>query len=313
MELHTQSSRATGAAPQRLRPPRRWPAAACLLGAAAAGLALAPGWGTAGPVGAASAGAEAEEAASPLRGAAFDIPAEYVAAIEAAWQKVDGLAALVESRGLVPRFGQRAQEIVEFTVAEVSASGPAAKSLEQVLDAPLQVLFRRQLQTLLMRSADRYEAEVARRPNPLEAARAAEQAFVSSAAELVRPGSGWSFEAERRDLMGLVRASYGRDAQLVEEQVKQGRGKQITIEVIRKLQQQQAAVQRQVETRGAFPWNVKWQYMVENSPLGFRGQYTQGRSVVELLLMPSPDPRYKKNLLNRIGPLNLAVAFDMLL
>ena len=34
-------------------------------------------------------------------------------------------------------------------------------------------------------------------------------------------------------------------------------------------------MQREAETRGAFPWNVKWQYMVENTPVGFRGQYNQ--------------------------------------
>eukprot|EP00439_Symbiodinium_sp_Y106_P016895 s1912_g2.t1 len=79
-------------------------------------------------------------------------------------------------------------------------------------------------------------------------------------------------------------------------------------EVIRKLQQQSEAVQREVETRGAFPWKINWQYFVDNSPVGFRGQYSQGRSIVELLLLPSPDPRMKNNLLNKIGPLNLAAA-----
>ena len=61
-----------------------------------------------------------------------------------------------------------------------------------------------------------------------------------------------------------------------------------------------------------------FRYFIESSPVGFRGQYNQatsiyagsglkntkfcqGRSIVELLLLPSPDPRLKKNLLNRIG------------
>ena len=54
--------------------------------------------------------------------------------------------------------------------------------------------------------------------------------------------------------------------------LRQGQGKHVTLEaqccfslsfasfkVIRKLQQQSEAVQREVETRGAFPWKVNWQ------------------------------------------------------
>lgn len=152
---------------------------------------------------------------------------------------------------------------------------------------------------------------MAMRPNPLQASLAAKQTFLDGVSGLVRPGSGWDSEGALEDLVGRLEESYRSDSQLVNEQAKQGTGKQVTIEVIRKLQQQAASVLREADTRGAFPWNVKWQYFVENSPLGFRGSYSQGRSVVELLLMP--DPRQKKNILNRIGPLNLAVAFDMLM
>lgn len=307
-------------------PRRRHAAAACIAAASAlAGLlVVAPGWSTAGLIGSAAAEkedaiideADAQEAppASPsVSGTTFDVPASQAEALTNAWKKVDALAAQVDKRGVVSDFGRRAEAVVTTAVDEAQATGSAAASLEQLLDAPLRALFHKQLHTLLVRCTDRYEEEVLRRPNPLEAARVAEEAFLEGADALVRKGGSWKYEAEHRDLLELIADSYDRDAQLVDEQAKQGRGKQITIEVIKKLQEQQAAVQREVETRGAFPWNIKWQYMVENSPVGFRGQYTQGRSVVELLLMPSPDPRYKKNILNRIGPLNLAVAFDMLL
>lgn len=236
---------------------------------------------------------------------------EEAAALTAAWQQVDGLIDQVKRHGVLPDFGRQAAAVVRRGLAAAGAS--AGGSLEQALDAPLEALFRQQLQTLLVRAVDRYEKEMDTRPNPLEAGRRAEEQFMAGAERLVRPGSSWTFEAEHQDLIKSLGMNYGRDAQLVEEQGKKGQGKQITIEVIRTLQQQAEAVQQEVETRGAFPWNVRWQYMLENSPLGFRGQYSQGRSVVELLLMPNPDPRLKKNWLNRLGPLNLAVAFDMLM
>lgn len=233
------------------------------------------------------------------------------AALAAAWRQVDSLTDQVNRRGVLPDFGSQAAALVRQGLT--AAGAVAGGSFEQVLDAPLEALFRQQLQTLLVRAVDRYEQEMDARPNPLEAARKAEELFLEGAKKLVRPGSTWSFEAEHQDLLNSLSANYGRDNQLVAEQAEKGQGKQITIEVIRTLQQQAAAVQQEVETRGAFPWNVRWQYMIENSPVGFRGQYSQGRSIVELLLMPNPDPRQKKNWLNRLGPLNLAVAFDMLM
>lgn len=272
-------------------------------------IGLAPGWTAVGLAGADGSSAERNPASKP----ALDLPADFSQALRTAWKKVDDLTVLVNRRGIVQGFGRRAGQIMHSALVEAHAAGSTAESLELVLDAPLRALFQKQLHKLLLRCADLYEAEVTARPNPLEAKRTAEATFLNGAADLVRPGSDWDFEVEHQDLLQLVHESFERDSQLVQEQVKQGRGKQIAIEVIRKLQEQQAAVQREVETRGAFPWNVKWQYMVENTPVGFRGQYSQGRSIVELLLMPSPDPRYKNNILNRIGPLNLAVAFDMLM
>lgn len=278
--------------------------AVCLAAAAAVGLAASLSMPSKG-LAAAAAGAAAS--------GKLAVPAQFATAMAEAWTNVDLLEGQVDRLGVVVHYGRLADTVVKRAIKVAAATGDDAEGLEMVLDAPLRALFQQQLQTLMARAADKYDSEMAKRPNPLEATWAAEKFFTKAAADLVRPGSGWSFETEHKDLLESLKGSYSRDVRVVEEQSKAGQGKQVTIEVIRKLQQQAAVVQREADTRGAFPWNVKWQYFVENSPLGFRGQYNQGRSVVELLLMPSPDPRQKKNLLNRIGPLNLAVAFDMLL
>mmetsp|Transcript_2692 Transcript_2692/g.10494 ORF Transcript_2692/g.10494 Transcript_2692/m.10494 type:complete len:299 (-) Transcript_2692:52-948(-) len=286
-----------------------------LAAAAAAGLtlALAP-FGRRGGQSLAAVGAAGEDvsAAPQLRGVP-ELPQEYAAALNDGWKQVDGLNNRVTNRGLVKNFGKEAEAILRKAVGRARASGGDARSLEQMLDAPLKALFLQQMQIVLVDSIDRYDIEMSRRPNPLEAALAAEAHFDKVASGLKRPNSDWSVDAHKQELLARVEKDYGRDWKLLSEQGNQGMGKQITVEVIRKLQQQSSAVQREVETRGAFPWNIKWQYFLERSPLGFRGQYSQGRSIVELLLMPSPDPRQKNNILNKIGPLNLAVAFDALM
>lgn len=262
---------------------------------------------------------EASAAASPTallpvgRGRTRNLgyrPNAYAGAFSEARHKIDDLTRAVDKQGVVKNFGWKAQKLVEQSFSHVGLEGAATAALEHALDVKLEALFRRQLQVLRVMATDQYEESVLFRPNPLEAAWNAEQLFLRSATSLVRPGSTWSFETEYKDLLSWLVKAYSRDVELVEEQGNQGHGKHITLEVIRKLQQQLDSVERDAKTRGALPWDVKWQWLVDKSPIGFRGQYTGGRSVVELLLMPGQDPR-QKTFLNRLGPLNLAVAFDM--
>lgn len=259
--------------------------------------------------GAASASSRAGigQADAPL--AASGLPEPFVNALIGAWREVDALADEVSRKGLVPHFGRRAGKLVNAAISKAGASGADAAGLEAALDASLRGLYQKQLATLRLRAADVYEEAVASRPNLFEAVMLAEGLFTAAAEELQRPGAGWSAEAERQDLLAQIRRSHDSDMRLIEEQGKRGGGKQVTLEVIRKLQQQASTVQREADTRGALPWDIKWQYMIEKSPFGFRGQYTGGRSVVELLLMP--DPRQKDSILTKIGPLNVAVGFDL--
>lgn len=290
---------------QRVPTGRRLAVAALALAASCFALPRFPKWGLA------ALGGEADGAPAPATGSG--LPAEYAEALSDALGQIDALTVEVERQGVVRAFGRRADALVRRAVQRSGATGADAEAMERLLDASLKVLFLRQLEVIRARATDRYEASVLARPNPLEAGEDASRFFKDSASALIRPGADWSFEAEHDDLLQELNQNYERDMELVKAQSSQFKGKEVTLEVIRKLQQQAATVQREADSRGAFPWDIKWQYMVERSPVGFRGQYTQGRSVVELLLMPSPDPRLKNNLLNRIGPLNLAVGFDLFL
>lgn len=274
---------------------------------------LRPGWGSVGS--AMPAASRPPEDQLPHR---FELLPTHTAALSRAWPQVDLLTKRVSECGVVRGFGGKADAILWRAMRDVGGTGAASEEIRQVLDPLLRVLFLQQLQILVVRAVDRYDAEMASRPNPFKAGRAAEALFDRSAAELqgtlTAHHSAWSagVEAARTDLQAQIDERYSRDVQLADEQARQGQGKRVTVEVIQKLQEQVAAVESRAATRGAFPWKVTWQYMVEKSPLGFRGQYDKGRSVVELLLTPTPDPKQQKSLLNRIGPLNLAMAFDML-
>lgn len=266
-------------------------------------ICLTPRWGA----------ADISGSAGTRQASSSGLPGPVVAALNYAWREVDNLASEVDRKGMVPYFGRRADRVIRKAISKARAQGADAESLEAALDAPLKALYQRQIIEVRARAADLYDMQVAARPNLFEALESAEKLFSAAVSELERPGAGWSTEADREDFLSWLRRSHGGDFQLHDEQGKRSEGKQVTLEVIRKLQQQASTVQREAESRGALPWDIKWQYLIEKSPLGFRGQYTGGRSVVELLLMP--DPRYKEGLLNsvvnRIGPMNVAVGFDL--
>eukprot|EP00929_Paragymnodinium_shiwhaense_P043836 TRINITY_DN22516_c0_g1_i1.p1 TRINITY_DN22516_c0_g1~~TRINITY_DN22516_c0_g1_i1.p1 ORF type:complete len:313 (+),score=61.27 TRINITY_DN22516_c0_g1_i1:101-1039(+) len=248
-------------------------------------------------------------------GAASQPISAYVATLADAMLRIDSLSAEVDRIGVVSDFGRRAGNIVKraLSASSVTSGSRDARALETVLDGRLQALFRQQLQTLRDRSIDRYEELMTQKPNPFQAGLVAQREFADAATALVRPGSDWSYEAESDDLLSVLKGSHARDSALVSSRAEKGQGKHVTIQVLKKLQEQSESIQRESEARGALPWNFRWQWFLERSPLGFRGQYAQGRSIVEMLLMPHPSFKDQglMGILNRVGPLNVAVGFDL--
>lgn len=238
--------------------------------------------------------------------------AAALADVESATQRLRAVA-VRSSSGVAPAFGREAGHVVRRGLALSGATSAAdVRTLEKAFDAPLHALFLEQLAALRLRAVEEYEATVAERPNPLEAALSAERNFVSAAGALVRPGSGWSFEADRLELLELFEESHAQDAEIVGIEALQGRGAEVTAELARRWQRQAALAKRKAETNGAFPWDVKWQYMNEQSPVGLRGQYSQGRSVIECMLRQFANGKSKSRLLDLLGSLSVALSFDML-
>jgi len=241
----------------------------------------------------------------------------FTLALVDAGREVDRLTDSVDHHGFVVGFGRHAERLVRQCSAVAGSGTSLADShvhlLQAAVDARLEALFRLQLQNLRAQAVDHYEAAVQARPNPLEASLEAEQAFLAGASDLVRPGSGWSFEAEHRELVAWLHWCGSRDARRFEEQGKRGRGKLVTVKAIGQLEQHAANMRRLAQSRGAPPWDVRWDYTPGRASfVGFRGQYAQGRSVVEMMFKPNPDPGLKqKGFLKWLGPLNLAVAFDL--
>lgn len=237
-------------------------------------------------------------------------------AVSAALAEVVGLRREAAKRGLVPGFGLKAREILDRAANLASGEGhddAAARQVALQVGAPLHALFRRQVQVALWRALEVYEDGVRAAPNPLEAALAADVFFTTAVADLRTGGPAqahWDTTLEKDELLARLSRNFAADSEAASLQAGHGEGAAIGAAALRRLQDQAVNIQKSVDTRGAPPWVANWQYLVEDSPLGFRGSYESGRAVLEMMLTPRPGPASGQGLIGTLGPLNLALSFD---
>lgn len=212
----------------------------------------------------------------------------------------------VQDGKLVPRFGEKADEIVRSLAGR---AGEAAPELERAADGALQALFLRQLALLRQQLA----AKFVKAGKPEEAAGQADRAFMQLAAELQRPGSDWSVEHERYTLRAVLEGTFRREAALEEEQAAAARAQQSTVEIVSKLQNQMEAMQQKVQAmRAGAPWFLSTSYRIPKTPFQLIGRYQQGRANVELSLNPDRDPaNAEAGFVDGFGPMNIGLSLNL--
>lgn len=119
----------------------------------------------------------------------------------------------------------------------------------------------------------------------MEAASQADEQFVTQAEELKRPGSGWSYDAERYALRAVLEGGYRREAAVAEEHRTAARSQQSTVEIISRLQGQMENLQQRLQhMRAGQPWFISSSYRIPGTPITMIGRFQQGRASIEMNL-----------------------------
>ena len=233
----------------------------------------------------------------------------------------------------MPDFGARADEICSSAiesfariVAESEAadgSSPSAatttayarklRELEMALDAPLQVLYLRQLALHRDSALSSYRsASRTTDGSDYESMLAADAKFVRDAESSTRKSSAWSYEPERSALQSVMSDVASVSRRLVDVQVK-GASQQST--AMQFLQQQQQMIQQlQQQLYGqSSPWNVGVAYRIPDTNFNVQGSYQQGRANVQLSCVPDEyAPMLGPNgFTNGVGPGNLGLSLSL--
>ena len=234
---------------------------------------------------------------------------------------------IVDESTAIDDFGAKADEICTAAVEEFAKAAPSdaegssasaayarkLQELEAALDAPLQVLYLRQLSLLREQALASYKsAAKASEASDYEAMLAADAQFLRGAEAATRPAAAWTYDAERAALQSVMSDFASTSKKLAETQVKSSQQQSTAMQFLQ--HQQQMIQQLQMQLYGqSSPWNVGVAYRIPDTNFNLQGSYQQGRANVQLSCVPDEyAPMLGPNgFTNGVGPGNLGLSLNL--
>lgn len=234
---------------------------------------------------------------------------------------------IVDEGTIVPDFGAKADSICNAAIEEFAKSAPSEaegsasssayarklQELEASLDAPLQVLYLRQLSLLREQALASYKsASKASDASDYEAMLAADSQFLRAAESSTRKSSSWTYDADRSHLQSIMSEFATTHKKLTETQVKSSQQQSTAMQFLQ--HQQQMIQQLQMQLYGqSSPWNVGVAYRIPDTNFNLQGSYQQGRANLQLSCVPDEyAPMLGPNgFTNGVGPGNLGLSLNL--
>jgi len=231
---------------------------------------------------------------------------------------------VVDEGTIVPSYGQVCDEICSKALEEfaLKAAGESDQSqiydenlqqLEAALDAPLQVLYLRQLVIMREKALQMYRATArSSETSDFEAMLKADSQFASEAEEATREGSDWDFAADRSQLQSILNDMASTQKKLMDVQIKSSEKQSTAMAFLQ--QQQQMIQQLQMQLYGqTSPWNMGVAYRIPDTNFNLQGSYQQGRTNLQLSCLPDEyAPMLGANgFTNGVGPGNLGLSLNL--
>jgi len=258
--------------------------------------------------------------------------------LETATQSIEELRRKVVDEGkVVPDFGQLAETICNKALEDFASKAPDAgneeeyydasatseaaatydrklSEMETSLDAPLQVLFLKQLSYLRETALQRYRTAMGTTGiSEYEAMLQADSQFVASAQEAVREGAtDWDYTAERSFLQSVMNNIAESNRKAVTVQTNSAQQQQTTMQFLQSQQQMIQQLQQQLYGQSS-PWNMGVAYRIPDTNFNLQGTYQQGRANVQLSCVPDEYAPFlgPNGFTNGVGPGNLGLSLNL--
>lgn len=298
-----------------------------------------------------STGARMQPWGIPRGGAAAASSSSYASELDAVKEKVltstlpsiDELRkSIINEATTVSGFGPKADTIVNKALEEFASSVPEQSSsgdaddnetsyyeakLEQIeasLDAPLQVLYLKQLALLREQALQNYRAAAKSSSggtSEYEAMLQADAFFVREAESSTRDevssdasdaDGSWDFSGERLALQSVMNRLAESGQKATDIQLKSAQQQQTAMQFLQSQQQMIQQLQMQLYGQSS-PWNVGVAYRVPDTNFNLQGSYQQGKANLQLSCVPDEYAPFlgPNGFTNGVGPGNLGLSLNL--
>ena len=234
---------------------------------------------------------------------------------------------IVEGGKVVADFGAKADVICNKALEDFAAGAPDAgdddskastydrkmQELEAAVDAPLHVLYMKQLAYLRDTALQRFRSALKTSGvSDYEAMLQADAQFVRDAEEAARDGSDWDFSSERSFLQAVMGNLAESSRKTMEVQMNNAQQQQTTMQFLQSQQQMIQQLQMQLYGQSS-PWNVGVAYRIPDTNFNLQGSYQQGRANVQLSCVPDEYAPFlgPNGFTNGVGPGNLGLSLNL--
>jgi hypothetical protein len=208
-------------------------------------------------------------------------------------------------------FAKKAPDASSSTAA--SEYDRTLESVEATLDAPLQVLYLRQLALLREQALQRYRTSAKTSgASEYEAMLQADSLFTRQSEEATREGSDWDYTAERSYLQAVMNSIAESGKRAMDVQMKSAQQQQTAMQFLQQQQQMIQQLQQQLYGQTS-PWNVGVAYRVPDTNFNLQGSYQQGRANIQLSCVPDEYAPFlgPNGFTNGVGPGNLGLSVNL--
>jgi len=280
-----------------------------------------------GEEGAASSFAASIPAGGSETSYSAQLEAVKTSVLEVASDAIEELRRNIVNEGtIVSGFGADADTICNKALEDFAKKAPDAsdaagaseydrklEQLEAALDAPLQVLYLRQLALLREEALNKYRVSSRTSgSSEYEAMLQADGQFTAAAEDATREGSDWDYTSERSYLQSVMNSIAESGKRATEIQLKSAQQHQTAMQFLQ--QQQQMIQQLQMQLYGqSSPWNIGLAYRIPDSNFNLQGSYQQGRATIQLSCVPDEYAPFlgPNGFTNGVGPGNLGLSLNL--
>jgi len=221
-------------------------------------------------------------------------------------------------------FGSKADQLCNQVLEEFASAAPdgdddgafdrKVQELEASVDAPLHVLYLKQLVHLREAALQRYRAASKSNIGEYEAMLQADAEFLRNAESCMRSAGGaeWDYSQERSYLQAVMNGMGASSRQAAEVQQQAASQQQTAMQFLQSQQQMIQQLQQQLYGQTS-PWNVGVAYRIPDTNFNLQGSYQQGRTSVQVSCVPDEyAPMLGPNGFTQgVGPGNLGLSLNL--